>query len=97
MRWGWRLSYYLYSVSATDEYPPFTLADVPSYPARLDVRYPEKLSRGLVLVKWWLLAGSQTRLDRSTRRNPGLRAGSGSTPFIESRVRLNAARPTIEA
>ena len=56
MRWGWRLSYYLYNVGATDAYPPFTLADVPSHPARLDVRYPEKLSRGLVLVKWRLLA-----------------------------------------
>jgi hypothetical protein len=29
---------------------------VPDYPARLDVVYPEHLSRGLVLVKWWLLA-----------------------------------------
>ena len=25
-------------------------------PARLDVAYPERLSRGLALVKWWLLA-----------------------------------------
>ncbi len=56
MRWIWRVQYYLYDVAATDAYPPFTLADVPSYPARLDVAYPEVLSRGLVLVKWWLLA-----------------------------------------
>src|SRR6185503_13606760 len=47
---------YGYAALGTDRYPPFSLREEAGYPARLEVEYPEQLSRGLVLVKWWLLA-----------------------------------------
>lgn len=56
MRWSWRVSYYAISGFGTDKYPPFSLQPDASYPADVTVDYPDHLSRGLVLVKWWLLA-----------------------------------------
>jgi Domain of unknown function (DUF4389) len=56
LRWTWRVQYYSYAALGTDRYPPFSLGAEPGYPARLEIEYPGQLSRGLVLVKWWLLA-----------------------------------------
>ena len=72
LRWSWRVSHYASTGGiGTDRYPPFRLEAQEGDPATLDVAYPERLSRGLVVVKWLLalphlvivalLAGSSVR------------------------------------
>jgi hypothetical protein len=71
LRWTWRVAFYTFGALGSDRYPPFKLDEAPDYPASLDVEYPEQLSRGLVLVKWWLLAIPQYLIV-------GVFAGGGS-------------------
>ena len=77
MRWTWRVSYYTFSALGTDRYPPFSLDPDSSYPADLAIDYPQRLSRGLVLVKWWLLAIPHY-LIVALLTGGGLRVGLGS-------------------
>ncbi len=54
LRWNWRVAFYGYGANGTDRYPPFRLTEAPGDPATFNVAYPERLSRGLALVKWLL-------------------------------------------
>jgi Domain of unknown function (DUF4389) len=51
-RWAYRVAAYMHLM--VDPYPPFSLADDPSYPVRLDIEYPERVDRWRPLVQWLL-------------------------------------------
>ncbi|MBA7592036.1 hypothetical protein ES708_34209 [subsurface metagenome] len=76
LRWSWRVGFYSYQVLGTDKYPPFSLEKA-DYPADLQIKYPRKLSRGLVLVKWWLLAIPHYAVVSMFQGGQGGRGGGG--------------------
>jgi hypothetical protein len=52
-RWAWRVQAYL--LLMVDPYPPFSLQDDPSYPARFEIEYPEDgVARWRPLFAWIL-------------------------------------------
>jgi len=58
MRWNLNVSAYMGFL--TDEYPPFSGDEGEAYPVKWSVEYPDRLSRGMVLLKvlfGWLYVG----------------------------------------
>jgi hypothetical protein len=82
LRWWWRVGFYSYQALGTDKYPPFSLQADAKYPADLEIAYPEKLSRGLVWVKWWLLAIPHYIIVGFFQGGWGGRGGGGLTMIL---------------
>jgi hypothetical protein len=51
-RWAYRVAAYYHLM--VDPYPPFSMADDPDYPVRLNIEYPEEIARWRPLVQWLL-------------------------------------------
>jgi hypothetical protein len=52
IRWTYRVLAYYHLM--TDAYPPFSLADDPEYPVRLNIDYPEHIVNWRPLAQWLL-------------------------------------------
>src|SRR3954454_8949958 len=52
-RWAYRVVAYYHLM--VDPYPPFSMADDPDYPVRLNIEYPEEIDRWRPVVQWLLV------------------------------------------
>jgi hypothetical protein len=52
VRWFYRVAAYFHLM--VDAYPPFSMADDPSYPVRVNIDYPERIDNWRPLVQWIL-------------------------------------------
>jgi Domain of unknown function (DUF4389) len=51
-RWAYRVVAYMHLM--VDAYPPFSMADDPDYPVRLNIEYQERMDNWRPLVQWLL-------------------------------------------
>ena len=91
-RWTYRVAAYFHLM--VDEYPPFSLADDPNYPVRLNVDYPERIDNWRPLVQWIL--GDPVPVHRRSallahRRHDDHRVLHGALHEADSRERSSSS------